>query len=977
MGRFSLILFLLLFLSLEDDAVAGQDVRHPDRVMKPVYFDVSPPLRDLVHMSNGPADESWKEGFVKNNFNFNKHTRKSYDSLDYADQAVQHFQGSYQPLAPLQNFEGVGMLNNLLPPDTHGDVGPNHYFQVVNTSYAIYSKSGTLLLGPNANYTVWLGMPNNANSGDPTVLYDEQADRWLFAQFSLPNGSSAPFYLMIAVSQTPDPTGAWYRYQYSFPDLPDYPKYGIWRDSYFLSINKFTPVNYNWNGAGAAAMNRKAMLKGDPAAALVLFNFPVSDEAGSLLPVDCDGPFPPAGTPGYFAYLSDYITYHLGIYELHADWVTPANSTIGNFTSLPVTSFNAYFTNGIAQNGTTVQLDPLSDRLMYRLQYHVFGDHSSMVCNHTVNTGSEVAGVRWYELRNAGSGWSVYQQSTYAPDANSRWMGSIAMDQNGNMALGYSVSSSSMYPSIYYTGRLSGDAINTMTQAESVIINGGGAQLHWVQRWGDYSSMSVDPTQCGTFWYTQEYYQYTASYDWKTRIASFQLPAGTLTTDFLADNTTPALTDTVAFSDLSAGCPTIWSWSFSPATVTYLSGTTSSSRNPKVKFNSTGIYDVTLSASAGGSPVDKTRTSYIHAGTPGLWTGVTSSDWSTPSNWHNLQVPGAATNITIPASAPFMPSITGDLTVGNQCSSITLSGGNSQLTVPGSLTINSGYSVTVNNSGLIQVGKDWNDYGTFAPGTGTVEFITTSPGKIPGGYKPNMTMNDYYRNIFTVGMRELSGGSAGPTGDDATSVVSIGFNFSYMGINYSQIKISTNGWASLNQSGYSWMYDNVALFGIADPNTTLAPWFDNLGADGTSAITYKTEGSAPDRIFTVEWKNMLSYTGAFAKLNFQLKLYETTNIIEFLYGNVVAGIHHTAEGASIGIEDATGGPVHFIEATTGSRTTGIINLTSSSNWPTVNYRFGPTPLSAENFYNLTISKSGGSFSNEREIIVDGNMTINP
>lgn len=972
----SLILFL--FISYHN-GIAQQSFQHPSVIAAPVYFDISAPLRDLATGNNLRYDQSWKEGYVKNHFDIFKHVRQPSDTAGFRDPVVQDFQGSYQPMSPVQDFEGTANVNSVAPPDTYGDVGPNHYFQVVNLSYAIYNKTGTKLLGPLANSSVWSGMPNNINSGDAVVLYDEGADRWLFTQFSLTNYPNGPFYQMIAVSQTPDPTGSWYRWEYSFTNMPDYPKFGIWRDGYYMSANQFASGSLSWAGVAAIAYDRSAMLAGNPTAQMVMFSFPNTDEAYTMLPADCDGAFPSPGTPEYFVYKSENVSDHLGCYEFHADWTNTANATLGNFLSLPVTTY-ATTVSGIPQSGTAKLLDPMTDRLMYRLQYRLFGDHSSMVTNHTVDAGGGIAGVRWYELRNSGSGWSVYQQSTYSPDSKYRWMGSLAMDANGNIALGYSISSSSTFPSVYYTGRLGSDALNTMTQAESVIINGTGSQTGTFggrNRWGDYSSMTVDPTQCGTFWYTQEYYAVTSDHSWQTRIASFQFPGGTLATDFIADKTLPSLTDTVNFSDLTVGCPTSWSWSFSPATISYMSGTNSSSRNPKVKFTASGPYDVTLSASNGGSPNVKTRTAYIHAGTSGLWSGLTSTDWNTVSNWNNYLVPGASTSVSLPSSAPNWPLYPSDLTIGTQCNNITLAG-SSQLSVTGNLTILNGHSLTVSNSGLVQVGNSWNDYGTFTPGTGTVEFNTITSGQVTGGINPDPGINDYARTTFAAGMTALSAASAGPTGDDASAVVNIGFTFSYMGSGYTQMLICTNGWASFNQSGGT-QNDNTVLFTTGVPNTTLAPWFDDLSiTGGSSAMSYKTTGSAPNRVFTIEWKNAQSYfTGATAQLNFQIILYETTNIIEFHYGSVTAGSHNAGESASIGLEDATGGPGHFIEGTTGSKTTGVTNLVSNVNWPTSNYRFSPNPLATETFYNVTINKGGGPFSIQRNLVVNGELRVKP
>lgn len=245
------------------------------------------------------------------------------------------------------------------------------------------------------------------------------------------------------------------------------------------------------------------------------------------LPADCDGTFPPSGTPEYFAWTS---TTHMNFYEFHVDWTTPSNSTFTESQMLSITPFTFFgYGVGLPQPGTTVKIDPLSypGSIMNRMQFRVFSDHWSMLTNSTVDIGSNVAGIRWYEFRrDAINPWSVYQMATYAPsDGNSRWNGSIAMDSSGNIALAYSITSSSLYPSIRYTGRVSCDPLNQFTIAESGIMNGSGSQTNtWSgspSRWGDYSALNIDPSSAKTFWYTNEYYATTSQANWKTRIASF------------------------------------------------------------------------------------------------------------------------------------------------------------------------------------------------------------------------------------------------------------------------------------------------------------------------------------------------------------------------------------------------------------------------------------------------------------------------
>jgi hypothetical protein len=586
------ILFGIQFLSGQNEALKPTLVR-------PVYFDISPPLRDMIQEAPQPYDGTWKDGVVKNYFN--PDTEIQTDKLaGIPDPNLQENNGDLPSDTTIQNFEGIPNVSGYVPPDTYGEVGLNHYFQTINCSYAIYNKSGAKIFGPVANSSVWAGMPNNANSGDAIVAYDEVANRWMFSQFSLPNGSStAPFYMMIAVSQTPDPTGSWYRYQYEFSSMPDYPKFGVWVDGYYMSTNNFGPAPSGWVGNGAYGFDRTAMLAGEPDALMIAFNLnPGGEGFISLLPTDCDGDFPPVGTPNYFTYIRTGGSQRLGVIEFHADWTNPANSTFGNTTYLPVNPFATAggWGTGIPQLGTDKELDALSDRLMYRLQYRKFNGYSAMVLNHTVSAGSGSAGIRWYELRNSGTAWSIYQQSTYAPaDGHSRWMASIAQDTAGTIAMGYSVSGPTIYPGIRYTGRLKSDPLNQMTMTEKMIMVGGGAQTGiWSGRcrWGDYSALSVDPASPTTFWYTTEYYGSSSSSGWQTRIASFTFEnvfssAASATPALLCSSSLDSI-QLDAYGYGGTGSYT-YNWSSIPA------GFSSAISNPKVKPDETTRYIVAIS----------------------------------------------------------------------------------------------------------------------------------------------------------------------------------------------------------------------------------------------------------------------------------------------------------------------------------------------------------------------------------------------
>ena len=362
----------------------------------------------------------------------------------------------------------------------------------------------------------------------------------------------------------------------------------------------------------------------------------------------------------------------------------------------------------------------------------------------------------------------------------------------------------------------------------------------------------------------------------------------------------------------------------------------------------------------------------IPSPSPAVWTGNTSSAWSLPANWSPAVIPDSFFDVFINGTPtpPNWPLFTGDFNIGGQCKSLTLTGA-AQMQVTGDMTIQPGHLLEMTGAGLLKVGSDWNDYGIFIPGTGMVDFTGTADGNIDQGTYPATSLSAYAYSTFTAGMTALVGGTAGPTGDNAHSDVALGFTFNYLGVDYTQIRINTNGWASLNLSGDdATSGSNNNLFFTDAPGTALAPWWDDLKADGSTAINYQSSGG----VFTVEWKNILAYSfGATTRLNFQLKLYSGTNVIEFCYGAVSAGTNNADETASIGIKDATGGIGRFIEATTGTGNTVKTCLVSSSDWPAVNYRFSPpSALGTEVFWKLAVSKTGAAMLNiKRDVQVAG------
>jgi hypothetical protein len=528
----ALLTLLVPFNALGEGSAGARPAEVSPDIRSASRWDTSPPLRDLA--LNQPEMLSPDQALEIPLHSLPK-TRLE-GAVPDIDSVVQNsFLGVSAP-PTIANFEGLNNVNNVLPPDTNGDIGPNHYVQIVNLSFAVYDRGGSLLLGPLNNNTIFQGFGGpceTTNNGDPVVLYDHLAARWLLSQFALPNNTYGPYYQCIAVSTTGDPTGQWHRYEFlvSQNKLNDYPKFGVWPDGYYMTVNQFEYFSgWNWAGQGVAAFERDQMLVGAQASMVFFDLYAVDKTLGGMLPADLDGPQPPLGSPNPFVQMDDdawgYAPDQLQVWNFSVNWASPSSSTFLFQEVLSTASFDSDMCSGdlncIPQPGGAA-VDAISDLLMYRLQYRNFGDHQSLVVNHTVDTGGDHAGVRWYEMRKTGGGWSIFQQGTWAPDSQHRWMGAVAMNSKGDIGLGYSVSSTTTYPSIRFTGRFAEDPPGQMTFSEGDIISGNGYQESSSGRWGDYSMMAVDPVDDCTFWYTQEYYAASGDRPWQTRIASFKL----------------------------------------------------------------------------------------------------------------------------------------------------------------------------------------------------------------------------------------------------------------------------------------------------------------------------------------------------------------------------------------------------------------------------------------------------------------------
>jgi hypothetical protein len=524
---------VVCWLALSSFPATAQQVQTNPSVIFEGYHDTSPPLRDLARTVS-----SQEAAGLPREVRDLGERHKPASVKPQVDPVVQSSAGPAVGTIAGVNFDGIGkgdygFQGIYTPPDTNGVAGATQFVHVVNASYAVFDKTnGNLLLGPFNLRTLWQGFGGPCATKDivdPIAQYDKAAKRWLIGGIgNWLNGP--PVYECLAVSQTSDATGAYNRYAISFiasqSTRPFDDKLAVWPDAYYLGYD------FRDGSAQVCALDRGKMLAGLPMTA-VCFVGPGNQD--NLLPADLDGSVsPPTGAPNYFIGGLNNAPNTLNLFKFHVDFANPANSTFTGPFVITVASYTQAcagfggFNDCIPQKGTHQLIESLSDRLMYRNAYRNFRSnsaqvgHETLVVNHSVNAGSSV-GVRWYELRALENGkFTLFQQGTYAPDANFRWMGSIAMDKVGDIALGYSLSSGTINPSISYTGRVPTDPPGIM-EGENSIIAGGGFQSY--DRWGDYSGMSVDPVDDCTFWFTTEYLKTNGGQaSWSTRIASFKFP---------------------------------------------------------------------------------------------------------------------------------------------------------------------------------------------------------------------------------------------------------------------------------------------------------------------------------------------------------------------------------------------------------------------------------------------------------------------
>ena len=766
-----------------------------------VHHDVSAPLRDLIQAApQAPLTKHEAEPV--------RRIPLPPGLSPLAEDPVR--QQTVVPFTPVvgTSFEGLGsgqygFTVNSAPPDTNGTVGATQYVQWVNTSFAVFNKTtGALVAGPTAGNTLWSGFGGGCqtnNDGDPVVLYDKAAHRWIFSQFSV---STTPFLQCIAVSTTSDATGTYNRYSFQYGNFDDYPKMGVWSDAYYETFNMFNGNTFV--GSDACAYNRAAMLAGTTATQVC---FQQGSSVGGLLPSDLDGnTAPPAGSPNYMVYFG---TNNLNLYKFHVDFATPSNSSFTGPTVIPVAAFSPLCSGGtcVVQPGTTQRLDSLADRLMYRLAYRNFGTHESLVVNHSVVAGSS-GGIRWYEIQNPSGTPTVAQQSTFAPDASYRWMGSIAMDQAGDMAVGYSLSSSSLNPTIRYTGRVPTDPASTM-EAEVNVVTGTGSQTTGLSRWGDYSAMQVDPVDDCTFWYTQEYIKTNGTFNWNTRIANFKFPGcGSTTPDF----TVGASPSSVSVTQGSTATSTITVTSlngFNSAATLSASGlpagvTASFSPNP-VTPPANGNAASTLTFTASSSATTGTSTVTV-TGTSGSTTHTTTI---------TLTVNAAATpNFTISA-APSSVTVTQG---GTGTSTVTITSQNSFSS-----------ATTLSATGLP---------------TGVTAAFSTNPVTPPANGSATSTLTFTASASATVGTATVTvTGTSGTLTHSTTIALTVNSSTGLQTATYNST-LKTIACASVGigcDSGPSLLLGRDTLSGGSEPNQPNT--INSSCADGTSGTFHSDESN--------------------------------------------------------------------------------------------------------------------------------------
>jgi hypothetical protein len=906
------------------------------------HFDVSPPLRDITPITakyRHPENE--ERDIIPRSPSVPK-------ELQVADPVVQSFIGGQEIPAPSVTFNGPGNAAGVAPPDPNGEVGRNHVIVMVNSVFQIYNKTGTSMFGPaniNTLFAGFGGACQTRNDGDPVVLYDQIADRWVMMQFT----SAAPFFNCVALSQTNDPLGAYYRW--AFPvgntvNFGDYEKMGMGADAYFISTREFLGAAGAFQGVGAYALNKAQMLAGNPNPTVISFLAPPTPAyvvGDGLLPADLDGnAAPPPGTPEYFLGSQDNNGPYgapsdgLTLWKFNVDFTTPVNSSFALANTIPVAPFNSILAlcagsrSCIQQPNTTNRLDHLGyrQRPLFRLAYRVLNGTEILLTNQSVSGGTgpsgEVAGIRWWEIRNPNTSPIIFQEGTYAPgvtDGTHRWMGSIAMDGSGNIGLGFSASSATVFPSVRYTGRLTNDPAGTMPQGEADIITGTGSQTGGGNRWGDYTDMTVDPVDDCTFYHVNEWVPTTSASGWQARVGAFKFPT--------CGSPTGTATGTITNCSTAAPIP--------GATITLNPGNYISSANASGQYIATappGSYTATVTAPGYGTasgPVNivvgqNTPADFCLAPSAILTRGTVAL----PSS-NGIVEPNECNHVNIPVTNSGTATATGvSAVLSTTTPNVTISRPNSAYPdiAPGGTQTNSvPFLLSTNGAVACFTSIDLTLTVSFTGGTSPQTFNFT----LPVGQAANANYT------FTASSGAVIPGVPangvlvpGTQVDDAAAPLTVpaGFNFSVYGTPVTggtTISVGTNGNLQFIASGGATAWTNAAL-PVSAPGTgtgtfpasapTLFPYWDDHNMTttrmpgGLGGVYTQLVGSAPNRQWVIEWRarHFDDTNLATPSINYAIVINENSDSFTYNYILTGQGATNTAGvSATVGAQAASSG----------------------------------------------------------------------
>lgn len=767
-------------------------------VITSTYHGTSPAMRDVV-ADYPPTIQQGGDNYVVPNI-FPKTGVPGADEARAGDHGFGMQRAPSGVVAPPIDMSFVGLTlgtgGNAIPPDTNGDASPDHYIQWVNTAWAIFDKdTGARTSGPTAGNSFWSSFPptsrcRSTNAGDPIALWDDRAQRWLMTQFTTPAAGTNVGSQCVAVSQTDDPLGAYHLYEFTWPAFGDYPHFGVWNDesgsqsAYVLVTHDFnlTPVQ-QFLGAGFIALDREKMLAGEPATAV---RFGGNDAYGAM-PAHLDGMRDaPAGACPTIVHFDGASSEYL-FWDLCVDWDTPANSTLSPVTRIAsATPFVPNFT-AVPQLGSATPLDSFGSNVMYKASAWAYEPGSpttvSLVINHAVRADDVSGAVKWvhFDMKPRGStldrlfGYgfdlappsrgllkSIVQEGAFAPDDHTRWMGAIAIDQSLNIGLGHNIGGATISPRLAITGRTFGDPAGQMRGEQECTPGGTGSQTGNFSgrgRWGDYASMSIDPVDQCTFWFTGEYYATTSTSSWSTRVCSFRFPECGLP-DFAIVSETPTRIEMCAANPgANAGfgivAATISGFddtvSLSAGNLPAGLAATFSRPSGEAPFYSalsfdgldavaSGEYDIDVIGEAGGNSRSLKLQLGVSADLPAASATVAPADGAT-----GVKVRPTLSWQAVPGALQYEVELAADAGFGNVVASALVSGTSWPSTVTLDTETEYFWRVTARN------------YCGDGVASGVASFTTGVPGQCPGGTTPTLVFGDDFQS-------GLNGWSAGGTG---------------------------------------------------------------------------------------------------------------------------------------------------------------------------------------------------------------------